>query len=136
METQITPEELAEKVGVFLRAKFLRSPAPDNNVTGWRAKEAEAFGVSEDGFYNWYMGDNCPQAHQIVKMAGRYGAEFADVVLETAGLQTFPIGSDEIDAARLNAELTDIAAGAEALSVQIQKARDGASKPKLREVGK
>ena len=65
-----------------------------NNVTGWRAKEAEALNVSEDAFYKWYMGDNCPQAHQIVKMAGRYGAEFADMLLEPAGLETFPIGSE------------------------------------------
>ena len=131
METQITPDELAAKLGVFLRAEFLRSQTSETNVTGWRAKEAEAFGVSEDAFYKWYMGDNCPQAHQIVKMAGRYGAEFANMLLETADLQTFPIGSDKIDAARIYAALPEIQADAQALADKIQQTTDAASKPKI-----
>ena len=80
------------------------------------------------------MGDNCPQAHQIVKMAGRYGAEFADMLLEPADLQTFPIGSDEIDAARLKVGLAKIQASAKALVTEIDEVMDGAGKPKLREV--
>jgi len=89
LETQITPDELAERMGVFLR-----SIAPANNVTGWRAKKAEVLGCTEDAFYKWYMGDNPPQAHFLIRLAGHFGAEFADAILEPAGLETFPIGSE------------------------------------------
>ena len=89
MKTQITTKELAERVGLYLR-----SQGPAENITGWRAKKAEILGCDEDTFYNWYMGDNAPQAHYIIRLAGLFGTGFADAILESAGLETFPIGSE------------------------------------------
>ena len=81
---------------------------------------------------NWFAAKNLPGIYEWLTLVKLYGPAFANRSLARLGFKLVPLDGGEIDASILD----EFQAGADALSAQIQKARDGAGKPKLREVGK
>lgn len=76
---------------------------------------------------NWYEARNLLDHYAWLTLVKIYGPAFANRSLSRLGLKVVPLGGGEIDAS----ELADIQAAAAALGSQIQKAMDGAKKPKM-----
>jgi len=127
LEIEDTQDLVAERIG-----KFLRSRQPTTNPTGWRAKNAEKVGASEDAFYTWLMGDTAPQLHHSVKLAAVFGGEFLDAVYGIAGLEAFPIGS-ETGRRELENQITSLASELETMAAEL-RAKSAPAGVKLRAV--
>ena len=126
----------SERELIDIISQALKDEAWETNRTGWYGKFADDSGLGEEAIKTWVYKKNAPSLHNFLTSVANLGADYGNKIFAGIGYRLVPDGSDEIDAARLNAELTGIQAGADALSAQIQKARDGAGKPKLREVAK
>ena len=81
---------------------------------------------------NWFAAKNLPGVYEWLTLVKLFGPHFANRSLARLGFKLVPLGGNDIDAS----ELAEIKADTEALHAKIEKALDGAGKPKLREVGK
>ena len=81
----MTPEQLTPIVKARLKAALMRR-APQNNITTWQEREADALGVAHTTFRNWYYGDGLPGMAGWIALQCRYdgiAAEVLDGVLPT-----------------------------------------------------
>ena len=81
---------------------------------------------------NWFGCKNLPGVYEWLTLVKLFGTGFANRSLARLGFKLVPLDAGEVD----TAQLAEIATAADVLSAKIQEAKDGASKPKLVEVGK
>ena len=77
-------DRLAERIGEALRAEAQAAKRDGNNISGWRAQEAEALGVHVDTFTEWYFGNSVPGGASLLRLFDRYPALEVAIRGETA----------------------------------------------------
>ncbi len=103
---------------------------PSLRRSSWMDKLATDIDAGDTTISNWVHGINPPPGDALLILFAHLGDDFANDVLAVIDRRIVPLDAGEVD----TSQLADIQAGADALSAMIQKARDGASAPKLREV--
>ena len=76
---------------------------------------------------HWYDADNLLDFYSLLTLVKIFGTGFANRSFARLGFKLVPLDAGEVD----TSQLAEIEAAADELSAKIQKAKDGASKPKM-----